>query len=86
MSAIIAALIPILYILLQWSALNRMRAGWRAAALFPVLLMGLALAATVVGIASNASLAPLALVLGLPLATVYLLVLLPLHLMLSSPR
>jgi hypothetical protein len=86
MSPVIASSIPILYILLQWSALNRMRAGWRAAALFPVLLMTFALAATVVGIASNASLAPLALVLGLPVATLYLLVLLPLHMMLSSPR
>jgi hypothetical protein len=72
-------LVPILYVALQWSALRRMRDGWRWAAAIPVVAMLAALAVFVVGIVTNASMAPMWLVLGLPLATIYLVLLLPLH-------
>ena len=72
-------LIPVVYIALQWSALKRMRNGWRLAATFPVIAMLAALALFVIGMFTNASLATMWLVLGLPVATVYLVCLLPLH-------
>ena len=70
---------PVLYVILQAVALRRMDDGWRAAALFPGLLMGAALLVFVVGIVTNASMAAMWLVLGLPVATLYLALLLPLH-------
>jgi hypothetical protein len=76
-------LMPVLYVALQWSALKRMRHGWRYAAALPVIAMGLALAVFVVGIVTNASMAAIWLVLGLPVATVYLVLLLPLHWMIA---
>ena len=72
-------LLPVLYVALQWSALRRMRHGWRWAAAIPVMAMLAALAVFVVGIATNANMAAMWLVLGLPVATVYLSLLLPLH-------
>jgi hypothetical protein len=72
-------LVPVVYVALQWSALKRMRHGWRYAAAFPVLAMSLALAIFVVGIVTNANMAAMWLVLGLPVATLYLVLLLPLH-------
>jgi hypothetical protein len=77
-------LVPVLYVALQWSALKRMRHGWRYAAAFPVIAMFLALAIFVVGIVTNANMAAIWLVLGLPLATVYLVLLLPLHWMFAK--
>lgn len=72
-------LTPVAYLLLQWSALKRMQDGWRIAAAFPVLAMLAALVVFVIGILTNASMAAMWLVLGLPLATVYLLFLHPLY-------
>jgi len=76
-------LTPVAYLMLQWSALRRMQDGWRMAATFPVIAMLAALAIFVIGILTNASMAALWLVLGLPAATVYLLCLLPLHWLVS---
>jgi hypothetical protein len=76
-------LVPVLYVALQWSALRRMRHGWRWAAAVPVMAMLAALAIFVVGIATNANMAAMWLVLGLPVATVYLVLLLPLHWMIA---
>jgi hypothetical protein len=69
----------VIYLALQWSALRRMRDGWRVAATFPVIAMLFALFLFVLGILTNASMAAMWLVLGLPLATLYLLCLLPIH-------
>lgn len=82
-SANLLLLIPFLYVVLQWSALRRMRDGWRTAAVIPGVLMGASLAIFAVGIATNASMATIWLVLGLPISTLYLLLLLPLHWMMS---
>jgi hypothetical protein len=76
-------LVPVLYVALQWSALRRMRNGWRLAAAIPVAAMLAALAVFAVGIAVNANMAAIWLVLGLPLATLYLVLLLPLHWMVA---
>jgi hypothetical protein len=76
-------LVPVLYVALQWSALRRMRHGWRWAAALPVIAMLAALAVFVVGIATNANMAAMWLVLGLPVATLYLVLLLPLHWMIA---
>jgi hypothetical protein len=72
-------LVPVLYVALQWSALRRMRNGWRWAAAIPVAAMLAALAVFAVGIATNANMTAIWLVLGLPVATLYLVLLLPLH-------
>ncbi len=72
-------LIPVVYVILQWSALRRMNHGWRLAAIMPALAMAAALAIFVIGIATNAGMAAMWLVLGLPLATLYLIVLFPIH-------
>jgi hypothetical protein len=71
--------VPLLYVVLQLSALRRMRNGWRWAAVLPVAAMVGALAVFVIGIATNASMAVLGLVVGLPAATLYLMCLVPLH-------
>jgi hypothetical protein len=76
---LLLVLLPLVYLSLQVSALRRMREGWRMAAALPVLLMGLALAVFVIGIVTNASTSSIWLVLGLPVATVYLLLLHPVH-------
>ena len=76
-------LVPVLYVALQWSALKRMRHGWRWAATIPAAAMVAALAIFVVGIATNADMAAIWLVLGLPVATAYLVLLLPLHWMVA---
>ena len=76
-------LVPVLYVALQWSALKRMRHAWRWAAALPVIAMLAALAVFVVGIVTNANMAAMWLVLGLPVATVYLVLLLPLHWMIA---
>ena len=72
-------MLPVLYVVLQLSALRRMRDGWRWAAVMPAIVMGAALGIFVIGIATNANMAALWLMAGLPAATVYLLCLLPLH-------
>lgn len=61
-----------------------MERGWRAAALLPVLVMAVALGAMVVGLAAGLGLAPLTVMVGLPVATLYLLILWPLHYVLSA--
>jgi membrane-anchored protein YejM (alkaline phosphatase superfamily) len=78
-TAKVILLIPVLYVALQWAALRRMRHGWQVAAALPALFMAAALAVFVIGILTGASMAAMWLVLGLPAATVYLLILLPLH-------
>lgn len=83
MSSQIILIVPILYVALQWAALHRMRDGWHIAALLPALVMAVALLFMVVGLIASADLALLALMIGLPLATIYLIVLWPLHLMLG---
>ncbi|MEM1066596.1 MAG: hypothetical protein AAF771_02090 [Pseudomonadota bacterium] len=71
--------LPLLYLALQWLALRRMREAWQVAAVLPALFMGAALAIFVIGMMTGANLAALVLVLGMPLATLYLLLLVPLH-------
>lgn len=85
MTALPVILLPIVYILLQWIALRRMQAGWQTAALLPAALMALALFVMVLGLAAGADLAVAAVFLGLPAATLYLLILLPLHSALGRP-
>jgi hypothetical protein len=72
-------LLPIAYVALQWSALQRMRDRWLWAAVLPVMLMAVALAVFIVGMLTNASMTTLWLMLGLPVATLYLVLLLPIH-------
>lgn len=79
----IILIVPILYIVLQWTALSRMRDGWHVAALMPAVFMLAALILMVFGLLANADIALLALMIGLPLATGYLLILWPLHLVLG---
>ena len=79
MSAAIVLLLPLVYVALQWAALRRMRHGWQLAAIAPAAGMAAALAVLAVGIAIGADFAAVGLMLGLPLATGYLLVLLLLH-------
>ena len=81
----IVLIVPILYIVLQWTALSRMRNGWHVAALMPAVFMLAALLLMVVGLLANVDVALLALMIGLPLATAYLLVLWPLHMVLGPP-
>lgn len=83
MTALVFLGLPVLYVTLQWLALRRMRAGWHMAAWLPVYFLALALAVMAIGIASNGTLATLALLVGLPTATAYLLILWPLHLILG---
>lgn len=75
--------VPILYVVLQWAALHKMRNGWHVAAVLPAVCMTGALLLMIVGIVAGADLALLAIMIGLPLATAYLLILWPLHLVLS---
>ena len=75
--------VPILYVALQWAALHKMKDGWQTAALLPAVFMAAALILMVVGLLTSVDLALVALMLGLPLATAYLLVLWPLHLVLG---
>lgn len=83
MSGQVVLIVPVLYVVLQWAALNKMRDGWHVAALLPAVVMFAALLLMVVGIVAQVDLALLAVMLGLPIATAYLLVLWPLHLMLG---
>lgn len=71
--------LPVLYVVLQWAALRRMERRWRTAAMLPGVCMAAALMLFVIGMVTNAGFAPIALVLGLPAATLYLLLLVPIH-------
>lgn len=86
MTGQVILIVPILYVVLQWAALNRMRDGWQVAALLPAFFMGAALALVAIGLLAGADLALLALMFGLPVATIYLLVLWPLHMVLGGHR
>lgn len=77
-------LLPLLYVVLQWLALRRMREAWQVAAALPAVFMAAALAVFVIGILTGADLASLWLVLGMPAATAYLLLLFPIHWALSG--
>ena len=83
MTAQIILIVPLLYIILQWTALYRMRDGWHVAALLPAFFMCAALLFMVIGLVTNVDLALIALMIGLPLATTYLLILWPLHMVLG---
>ncbi|MEO0692933.1 MAG: hypothetical protein AAFY90_08690 [Pseudomonadota bacterium] len=72
-------LLPMLYVILQWWALRRMREAWQVAAAVPAVFMAGGLAAFVIGILTGADLAALWLVIGMPLATAYLLLLFPVY-------
>ena len=80
--AIILSL-PLLYAGLQFAALRRMQDGWRRAAMVPALMVAGALAILILGLLARSALPALALTAGLPLATLYLLILFPLHLLLA---
>lgn len=84
LSATLILILPLIYVILQWAALARMEGRWQTAALMPAMFMAAALAAMAFGIAARIDAAALALMLGLPLATLYLLVLWPLHLALRG--
>lgn len=75
--------VPLLYAGLQFTALRRMRDGWRRAAMVPALMLAAALAILIMGLLARADLPALALTAGLPLATLYLMILLPLHVLLA---
>ncbi len=79
LTALPVILLPLAYIALQWLALRRMQAGWQTAALLPVGVMALALLVMVFGLAAGTDLAVASVFVGLPVATLYLLILLPLH-------
>ena len=83
-TATLILLLPLLYITLQWAALARMQGAWQVAALLPAIFMTAALGLMVVGIAAQADFAAMALMIGLPAATMYLVVLWPLHFALKS--
>ena len=83
MTGQIIILVPILYVALQWTALHKMKDGWQVAALLPAVMMAGALVVMALGLLTHADIALLALMLGLPIATAYLLVLWPLHLILG---
>lgn len=84
MSSSIVIALPLVYLALQWAALAQMERGWRAAAALPLLVMTAALVVMVIGLAAGASLAPVAVMLGLPAATAYLAILWPLHFLLRG--
>lgn len=75
----ISPVIPILYVVLQLLALGLMRSNWQFAATLPALAMGASLTMFILGILTNAGGAAVWLVLGLPVATAYLLFLLPIY-------
>lgn len=78
--------VPLLYVVLQWAALSQMRGGWQVAAMLPATLMGLALVLMIVGIIVHFDIALLGLMVGLPAATLYLMVLWPLYILLGRGR
>jgi hypothetical protein len=78
--------VPLGYLALQILALTQMRAGWHRAAILPAVLMAVALVVFVGGMVMNASLATAALMLGLPVATLYLCLLLPAYWLLGASR
>ncbi len=77
--ATLILLIPLAYVGLQWSALQHMQRGWQIAAALPVVLLAASVAFLVIGMVTNASEAAIWLVLGLPIATLYLVLLWPIH-------
>ncbi|MEM6824678.1 MAG: hypothetical protein AAF566_06175 [Pseudomonadota bacterium] len=83
MTGQIVLAVPLLYVVLQWTALHRMRDGWHVAALLPAVFMCAALLFMVVGLVTSIDLALVGLMIGLPLATTYLMILWPLHMMLG---
>ena len=85
MTGQIILIVPILYVVLQWAALYRMRDGWHVAALLPAVFLSAALLIMIGGIILGIDFALLILMFGLPLATAYLIVLWPLHFMLGRP-
>ena len=82
-TATLILLLPLLYITLQWAALARMQGAWQVAALLPAIFMTAALCLMIVGIAAQADFAAMAVMFGLPAATIYLIVLWPIHLALK---
>jgi hypothetical protein len=64
-----------LWLALQWLALTRMTGGWRVAAWVPAIALGAAFAIAVLGVLAGSDLAPIWVVLALPLCVVWLLAL-----------
>jgi hypothetical protein len=64
------------YLVLQALALWRLRGGWRLAAAIPAVPMALVLAYTVVAFRAGSNLSPLVLIFTIPLALLYLLIVL----------
>lgn len=85
MAAFAVIAVPVLYIALQYAALSRMREGWQVAALFPVGLISLSLLVMILGLIAGIDVAMAAVIFGLPAATLYLMVLLPLYFALRRP-
>lgn len=77
--AVFIFVIPALYVALQYAALRYMQRGWQIAAILPAVAMGASLVVFILGILVNANNLAMWLVLGLPIATLYLACLLPLH-------
>lgn len=86
MSGQVFMAVPVVYVLLQWLALRRMQEGWKVAALVPAIATLAAFAIFVISMVANASMGAMWFVLALPLAAIYLAVLIPLHWLLDRPR
>lgn len=70
-----SVLLPLFYVAFQWTMIKRLSGRWRTAAMLPAPVLGflmvLVVFASVLGMAE----APILLVIGLPLMTLYLLAL-----------
>ena len=69
----------LVYPILQFIAVRRMKGGWRALAYLPLILMAFVFFITIVGLYQQSNLWPLILILVSPLVLVYLVVLLVSH-------
>jgi uncharacterized protein YqcC (DUF446 family) len=78
--------VPALYLLLQWIALGKMRDNWHVAAVLPAAFMGAALVIVALGLMANSDMALLVLLVGLPVATLYLIALLPIYFLFHGQR
>ena len=73
----------LLYIVLQVWSIKRMRGGWRIFAILPLAPVAFILVATIIGLYQGANLWPMGIILLLPLALGYLVLLLVLHALLK---
>lgn len=63
---------PVIYGVLQWRALRTWRAGWKIAALLPLVLAGILTVWAIVGLMQASNLWPLPLIFGLPVCLAFL--------------